>query len=393
MSLPSWQSNEKTKSKKASCRLSAEEKKEKKSRKKINENKKKEALLNIKKQKKEQKIKRTEEGRNQKIKNKLNKERSFIKDLSKSIISWLDPEHINKIAIGTGYIKKLNPKIPPLYCILVFAYGFFGEGDSTLNMLAGNMSTWFNINITAQALCARISKKETANFFKKVLTQAMAQQLLHGFNNQYATLFSNFTSVQIEDSTQFQLNKKVQKKFKGSGGSASKSSMKLNIVYNITKHLISAFDIVSGADSDQSLSKNVRKRIEKGELWIRDLGYFNIVDMQQIGKIGGYFLSRLKKSICVFLKEEDLIPISIYQFLEEKTKGGANLDETVYIGQGKSRIGVRIVAEKVPEEVKQQRINSYKKNKIKRDNKKKMAEDYVEWSGYSIFITNAGRFH
>ena len=66
-------------------------------------------------------------------------------------------------------------------------------------------------------------------------------------------------------------------------------------------------------------------------------------------------------------------------------------DKDIYIGEGDLRIKVRIVGEKVPEEIKQKRIERYKKNVIKRDKKKKMNEDYVVWFGYSVFVTNVPR--
>ena len=111
----------------------------------------------------------------------------------------------------------------------------------------------------------------------------MANHLANGLKNCYAVIFNQFTSVKLEDSSQIKLHEKVeQSSMKGSGGSASAAAMKLNTVYNITEHTISHFDIASGATPDQALSKGVRKLIKKGELWIRDLGYFNILDMQVI---------------------------------------------------------------------------------------------------------------
>jgi Transposase DDE domain len=68
-----------------------------------------------------------------------------------------------------------------------------------------------------------------------------------------------------------------------------------------------------------------------------------------------------------------------------------SFDKDIYIGEGDLRIKVRIVGEKVPEEVRQKRIERHKKNVIKRDKKKKMSEDYVDWFGYSVFITNVSR--
>ncbi len=321
----------------------------------------------------------------------MKKERENIQALSSKITAWLSRETIHKIACCTGYIKRIDLKILPLPFLLTIAYGFFGNGESSLAMLAGNMIDWFNISITPQALSDRMSRIETVKFLKEVLIQAMTQQIINGFKNSYAQLFSQFTSVKIEDSTQFKLHESVKGRFKGSGGSASSSSMKLNTVYNITEHTISHLDIVSGSTSDQSLSKNVRKLIKKGELWIRDLGYFNISDMCAIDKLKAFFISRMKKGVNIFLNKEDATPISINDFLEKITKNSNSFDEDVYIGEGDVRFKVRMVGEKVPGYVQQKRIDNYKKNVIKRDKKKIMNKDYFIWFGYSVFITNASR--
>lgn len=336
-------------------------------------------------------VKTTEERRNRKIQQKLIREQREIQALSNKISSWLSPEKIDSIAVDTGFLKKLKSKIPPLVFMVTLAYGMYNNGAATYMDLAASMAGWFNVNITPQAIFGRLSKKETANFLKSLLVQAMTLQITNGFKNAYAVTFSQFSGVKIEDSTQFELHEKVAKKFKGCGGSASKSAMKLNTVYDMTNNTISHLDIVSGATPDQALSKNMRKQIKKDMLWIRDLGYFSIPDMQWIHSKFAYFLSRMKKGVHIFLNERDRDPVNIEAFLDSHTKNGNAFDEEVYVGEGAYRLKVRIIGEKVPEEVKQKRIDNYRKNKIKRDKKKKMKEDYVVWFGYSVFITNAPR--
>lgn len=363
----------------------------------VKNNRRKRKFIKIKKQSKKGKIKKvccvktTEVRRNQKIQRKLMQEQHQIQMLSKDMSRWLLVDEINKIAIETGYIKKINAKILPIFFVLTLACTMYNNGASTYIELASSMGLWFNIRITAQALFGRVSRKESADFLRCIFIHVSAKQMASGFKNKYSEILNKFKAVKIEDSTQFLLHEKVADTFKGSGGSASKSAMKLNTVYDITNNTISHLDIVSGATSDQSLSKNVRKQICKGILWIRDLGYFNMIDMLWIIKKGAYFLSRMKKGVHVFLNENDKTPVNIETFLADNTKDGASFDRDVYIGEGESRIKVRMVGERVPDSVKEKRIDRYKKEKIKRDKKKVMKEDYIVWFGYSIYITNVSR--
>lgn len=330
--------------------------------------------------------KKTEAKRNRTIHRKLKRGKKKMAHFSKKTMAWFSLERITSIARSTGFIKNSRGKITPIAFLLTLAYGMFGNGSATLIILASNMVSWFNISITAQALGGRISSIAAVNFLKEILAEALANQLRYGFQNQYASLFQGFSSVQLEDSTQFMLKESVAKELKGSGGSASKSSMKLNMLYDITKHTVSGCDIVAGSVSDQALSKNVLKRLGKFALLIRDLGYFNIFDMISIQKMKAFFLSRLKIGVLIFKNKEDRNPISINIFLENATKDGNSIDENVYIG--KERFPVRLIGEKVPDFVKEKRKKSYEKNKIKRDKKKQISENYLSWIGYSIFVTN-----
>jgi Transposase DDE domain len=384
----------KNKKKNACQKLSHEEKKHREVKIKSRREKKR-----IKKATKAQKLKllkanavqRREIKRDLKRRQRLEREKRSIHSYSAKITAWMSKSKIHEIAVFSGYIKRIDLKILPLPFLLTLAYSTFSDGASVLSSLASNLSEWFGISVTAQAVSYRMSNKNTVRFLKNMFCEAMAHHLANGLKNCYAVIFSQFTSVKLEDSSQIKLHEKVSKAFKGCGGSASAAAMKLNTVYCITEHTISHFDIASGATPDQALSKGVRKLIKKGELWIRDLGYFNILDMQAIHHLLAYFLSRLKKDVKIFEKSDDIKPIDIYKLLEENTKDGASLDKEVYIGEFKSRLKVRIIAEKVPGYVQQKRIANYKANKIKRDKRKEMKKDYFEWFGYSIFITNITR--
>ena len=386
MSIPFHEDKKKKKEESKKSNNQVETKRTNKEKKKIRKEKKQRQKKIKKEEKKESRIKRTEEKRNQKIQNQLRNEENRIKCLSNQLTSWLKEEKIAAIAVATGYLKKLNTKIPPLPFLLTIAFGMYGNGSSTYIMLAQNMGEWFKIYITAQALFGRMSKINTVNFLKEVLIVALSVQIKNGFKNQYANIFSCFKDVHIEDSTQFILHENVSDAFRGSGGSASKAAMKLNVAYSLTKNVVSNVDVVEGATSDQTLSKKVRKLIKKGELWIRDLGYFNIFDLSFIDEMGAYYLSRIKKGVKVYLAKDSLEPIDVIAFLKENTANGKSINQIVFIGNEKMM--TRLIAEKVPEEVQQKRISSYLKNKIKRNKKKNMTEEYVEWFNYSIYITN-----
>lgn len=360
-------------------KLEKQKKKEKRKRKAL-----KKKMLNENK-----KINRIEK-RDARIKKRLDDEKKRMRSLHMKFSSIIPEKVINKIALGTRYVKRIDLKILPVPFILTLVCTMLGDGSSTLVLLAANMNEWFDILVKPQALSQRMDKKESVKFLQLVLKECVGNVLKIAFKNKYSHLFGMFTSVKIEDSTQIKLNERVNG-FKGNGGSSSKSAMKLNVVYGMTDNTVADVNIVSGSTPDQELSKDVEFRIKKGELWIRDLGYFSTKAMSIIHKIGGYFISRFRKGVNIYAEENDITPINVYTLLEDRTKNGTSLDKDVYIGELNSRLKVRLIGEKVPLDVQQKRISAYKKNIIKRNKNKEMKKDYFEWFGYSIFITNIGR--
>lgn len=355
---------------------------------------KKESGQSKKQKKKESKkqacTRRTEEKRNERIQQKLdhlNREKNTIHEFGKQLFGWLSSGEINDIASISGYTKKSNQKLVPVAFLLVLVFASFGNGAITQNALSLQLVAWFKISVTAQAVCLRLGNIETVNFLREIFTQVIQRQLTHGFKGGYAETFHMFKDVILEDSTQIKLHEKLAADFKGCGGSASSSFMKLNVCMSVIYNNIINIAIVAGSIPDQSFfSKSTRKYIKEGELWIRDLGYFNVSEMSIIDKIKAFFLSRLKKDTNVYLNYHDVNQINIYDFLAIRTRCGQVIDQIVYLGVLKLK--VRLIGEKVPEYVRKQRIARYTKERIKRDKSKTMKADYFDWFSYSLFVTN-----
>ena len=282
----------------------------------------------------------------------------------------------------TGFLIR-HAKILPLAFISTLAFGLLGGGDKSLSLLASNMYNWFGILITAQALSKRLSQKSTVNFLKLSFIKILNFQLNNCFKNKYGELLSKFSAIKIEDSTSFQLDEKLKKSFKGTGGAASKSAMKLNTCIDIVTNTITHMDIGSGIIADQRISTNLEKSVKKGELLIRDLGYFSIKSIQKMIALGVYFLSRLQKGILLFSNSSEM-PLDLYKFLKQKTRNDKTIDQDLLISE--DRVPIRLIAIKVPQKVKEQRISKFKKTR-----KKPPSQDYIEWCGYSIFVTNIPR--
>ena len=117
---------------------------------------------------------------------------------------------------------------------------------------------------------------------------------------------------------------------------------------------------------------------KKGDIIIRDLGYFAIQVFEKIMQAGAHFLSRLKYGVKIF--DENGEEILLKQLFKERK----SIDRWVYIGV-KNKLRVRLVMVPLPKVQAAEKIRKAKLNKDKRCN---YGENYYKWISYSIYITS-----
>lgn len=159
----------------------------------------------------------------------------------------------------------------------------------------------------------------------------------------------------------FELPPQFQAYYPGSGGGASLSSIKIQYCYDLLSASIISMQNKGGTETDQTADIT---HLEKNDLTIEDLGFFNIQRFKKIQDCGAYFLSRLRFGRLVFVKNED--GYEIFDLLkEEKTMMPGEIRQyQVYI-EKKEKLPVRLILEKVPDDIaiKKER-NSKQTNKI-----------------------------
>lgn len=171
----------------------------------------------------------------------------------------------------------------------------------TLNSLAVRMK---RINkacdLSASALAQKINRESAVAFMKacyaKVLKEIVQQEftVLGDLPN-----LSGFNRVLIEDSTKAELHEKLSPYFKGAGGAASQSAVKIDYIFDYLSEKFIDIEFCSGNISDQNLAGRLISVLEESDLVIRDLGYYALARIKEIQEKGAYFISRLKSDIIV----------------------------------------------------------------------------------------------
>lgn len=191
-------------------------------------------------------------------------------------------------------------------------------------------------------------------------------------------LLKPFQSVNLLDSSGFKLPETLKNEFKGHGGSSSKAGLKLQVMLDYLNG-IDGLWITEATKNDQGFQEHLSS-IKKGCLYLQDLGYFVLESFKKIQLEEAYFISRFLKKTLVYTEDGKELDLLI-----ALKKADLKFEQNVYIGK-KDRLLVRMIAERVPQEVAEKRVRdeiAYGKRKGYTP-----SERSLELMNWSIFITN-----
>lgn len=263
------------------------------------------------------------------------------KNQTKGQISFIE-QRLNKIGIeklskGCDFSKRKAKKITAKN----FLIGFFLMAKSKENQTYRNWAIkigWLiQDRVSKQALWKKMRQTQII-FLKKVLSSIIKQTL--SIKEDYPKL-KIFKNVIVEDSTAIKLNDKLHKDYPGNGywdNKANKAIMKIQTAYSITTKKLLRLDVTSFRDNDQGYSPKIVQIAKRGDLVIRDLGYFVLKVFKELNKEGIFFISRMKKHVNIFSKKDETV-IDLAKMLKKR----GNLDIEVFLGE-KEKLPVRLIA-------------------------------------------------
>ncbi len=158
----------------------------------------------------------------------------------------------------------------------------------------------------------------------------------------------------LEESTPCCLHEKLAEAFKGSGGNASRSTVKIDVMYELLAHQIHDLTVTDGRAADQGHAGTIVAFLQAGDLVIRDLGYFSVDVLQQIAAKDAWFLSRLHSKVAVYASAEaSASAVALVDHVQPAVTQHGVGDCAVYLGA--DRLPCRLLAYHLPAEVVAQR--------------------------------------
>lgn len=291
---------------------------------------------------------------------------------------------IQQIAWDTGFIKRSSSKITGFDFLVSMLVSSLDPSHSPLEKISEILThVSHKIKVTAQSLMERINKKAAVSFLETVQGKILKEKLFK-LPEIPSALINCFSKVLLQDSSSIILHEKLQKHFKGSGGRASSSSAKFDVIYDYKAKDYELITLTDQGEADQKLALKIEDALTENTLVIRDLGYLRIDSLIQIIAKKAFFLSRLKSNILVFLNKTDEDPSDLASYLGNQFKNFDVVDLQVFITVDK--LAVRLIAYKAPKEVANQRRREAKATAKKQG--RNLQERTLKLMDYTIFITN-----
>lgn len=202
-------------------------------------------------------------------------------------------------------------------------------------------------------------------------------------------LLKSFKKIHILDSTHTALPEKLSHIWKGSGGDGSEAGMKFQLMLDYKGGKYKSIAITDGITPDRSYIDEAVKQMIAGDLLIDDLGYSKQEAMMDISERGGYFLSRLDHRLGLYKQAEDgsLEKFDLVRELKRAIASGIGFCEyEVWLSKDSRRLKIRLTAEKVPDDVANERRRKARKTAKKKG--REPTRKHMFLLGWGLYITN-----
>ncbi len=265
-------------------------------------------------------------------------------------------------------------------------YDMSAGASKSLNQLSIEARSEHDIGVTKQAIDKKFNE-HTLSFIKRLIEKQLSVELDLNID---AGWLRSFNRVPIKDGTRFQLPQEYKDYLPGSGGSGSKAGACIQFEFDLKSGQIEVMELTAANRPDVKDAQESLDNVRKGDLIIRDLGYYTFKSLSNIIKREAFFISRLGVRTNVFEMEAGSFKKLDFKTIYNQMKRGklSRIYKDVFIGL-EEKIPLRLAIELMPDEVYEQRIR-----KVKRYHKKKgcqTSENYMFLARFNLFITNVAK--
>lgn len=285
-------------------------------------------------------------------------------------------DQADRLARDTHWTQRQS-KLSGSRFAAILICGLMSRPDASLEDLASYARAQ-GIPLTKQALDQRFNAACVA-FLKQLL--ALCLTTFHKHQTPLFQALQGFSKIKIIDSTHVTLPAALADTYPSLGGHAGSAGLKMQAILDYLSGQLEQVEFTSSRCNDQAYTA-YQAAIQPGELHLQDLGYFRLDCFQALQEAGAYFVSRYYTQ-AQLLDPQTGCPLNLETLLDSQT--AAQWEYQAWLGQN-AQIPVRVIAQRVPDEVAQQRkhqLNKHARKKGYQARKRTLALQH-----WTLYLTN-----
>jgi len=313
----------------------------------------------------------------------------------KKIKSFFDPNLINELGKSSNFVQRKSK----LTALAFLKFCVFDDDEickKSLSNLCSILRKEERTSISTEGLNLRFNDN-AVGFLKSFLFDLLKKQS-NVLDTDFDTIKEKFKRIRIMDSTTFSLPGNLMSFYRGNGGGASEAAVKVNLEYDLLTASFVNLKVTEGTENDGNFMWDVMHTFEKGDLCIRDLGYYSSLSFNKMNSNGIFFISKIKSSstmysdnleylcyrdgACRYIEGEPF-RIDIKKVHTPLAEGETIELSNILLGRT-HKTPIRLIVTKLPEDVKMNRQKKREAN-AKKD-KIKSCRDSLD--AVNVFVTN-----
>ncbi|WP_342601869.1 IS4 family transposase [Peribacillus sp. FSL E2-0159] len=316
---------------------------------------------------------------------------------AKELQRFLSPLVLQETAKQMGFVQR-SSKYQAAELIALCVWLSQEVASTSLTQLCSRLEASTGVLMSPEGLNQRFNPA-AVTFLREVFTSLLTQKLC--LNQSLSSdMISTFKRIRILDATVFQLPDSFATNYQGSGGSSNTAGVKIQLEYDLLSGQFLNVQLGPGKNNDKTYGTICLETVEKGDLCLRDLGYFDLGDLQAIHDKDAYYISRLKLNTRIYIKnpepeffnngtikkQTEYIKLDMAQIMSGLTPGETMEIPEAYIGQNQ-KLPARVIIHRLTDDQTQTRLI----NQAIREKKKGivMKEKSKHLMGMNVYITNS----
>lgn len=284
---------------------------------------------------------------------------------------------LNSLAIKCSLIVYRSRKFSAEGFLLTLFKAIL-SGKASFNEMAERLGGFEPLKMSKQAFWNRINP-QAISFLLDSLATSLQLKTLNESKLSNA-LRGRFRRILIEDSTTHRLHHSNSDHSPGHGNGRSKTSLlKVDVTLDLISGSCVQNSLHNGTQQDKEIGKDLVDIVKKGDLVLRDMGYFVIAEFALIERLQASWLSRVPVSVII----KDLSGSKIEETL--RACQSDRWDGEVLLGE-KERHCCRLIAVRASPEVVRQNLKAASERATNRG--KTLSKAQRERCHWHLLVTN-----